>query len=235
VLFRSSGKLPVDDAAKADLSQLRALVKQSKGGAWFTVSTKTKVRAPEGFADGYPEPIPAAVMPLLRTADVSLFEAAKPELSLVVKPLGGDGLVRSAALSTVRLLDGTPLAPKKAFAKHVEVVSERGDYEDSSWLLFTWGDDGLLRRLVIWKDSDELTGGGRMMEDSVDPKDYPPEQRRDVLLAVEVFSFDVKDGKFGTITRTAFHSYVPELYEATDETGLMRVDTVFAPRKRVAK
>lgn len=228
------GTLPPDFDAEdqAALKELRALVKDSKGGRWFSVSATTAPRIPDGLVDLL---IPE-VMGLVRSSDATLFEARKAELELTLKPVTRQSVVpREAALSTLKLLDGTPTAPKRAFAKHVEVVFERSDYELTSWLLFQWGDDGLLRRVAVWRDEFEIKGGGRMMEDTVDPKDYPPETRKPLRMAAEVWRFTVADGKIAGLSRRTLFSTIgdPQSIDGLQaDEGVSAMGNVFTPRTK---
>jgi len=228
------GTLPPDFDAEdqAALKELRALVKDSKGGRWFSVSAKTAPRIPDGLV----ELLIPEVMTLVRSADATLFEARKAELELTLKPVTRQSVVpREAALSTLKLLDGTATAPKRAFAKHVEVVFERSDYEVTSWLLFQWGDDGLLRRVAVWRDEFEISGGARMMEEAVDPKAYPPQIRTPVRLAAEVWRFTVADAKVAGISRRALFSSIgdPQSIEGLQaDEGVSSMGNVFTPRTK---
>ncbi|MBE2251189.1 MAG: hypothetical protein IAE78_16740 [Myxococcus sp.] len=198
------GVLPPEFDAddRAALKALRELMASPKGGRWFSASARP-VRLPDGLDDLLlPE-----VMALVRASEVTLFEARADGLELKLKPVIRRGAVpREAALSTVRLLEGTAVAPRRVFAKHVEVVFERSDYELTSWLLIDWGDEGLLKRVTVWRDEAEISGGGRMMEAGVDPKAVPPEVRTLTHRAVEVWRFTVADAKIAAVSRQALRS-----------------------------
>ncbi|MDP3233405.1 MAG: hypothetical protein Q8N26_11560 [Myxococcales bacterium] len=228
------GLLPPDFDAddQAALKELRALVNDSKGGRWFAVSAKTVPRMPDGLVDLL---IPE-VMTLVRASDATFFEARKAELELTLKPVPREDIVpRKAALSTLKLLDGTPTTPKRAFAKHLEVIFERSDYEVTSWLLFQWGDDGLLRRVAVWRNEFEIKGGGRMMEEGGDPKDYPPEVRKPIRMAAEVWRFTVADAKVAGIVRKTLFSNIGDAESIeglqADE-GISAMGNVFTPRTK---
>lgn len=216
----------------ATFKTLRALVKDSKGGAWFSVSSKTPPRMPDGLEDLF---IPE-VLPLVRATDVTFFEASKPELALTMRPVKRDSVVpREAALSTLKLLEGTATAPRRAFAKHVEVVFERADYEITTWLLLEWGDDGLLRTLAFWREEFEVSGGGRMMEEATDPKDYPPERRTAISQSAGAWSLAVADGKISQIVRRLLLSirHDPEGIEGIQEDeGIRSIRSIFVPRSK---
>lgn len=229
-----SSTLPADFDAddQAALKELRALVKDSKGGRWFSVSAKTVPRMPDGLVDLL---IPE-VMTVVRSSDATFFEARKPELELKLKPVTRENVVpREAALSTLKLLEGTPTAPKRAFAKHVEVIFERSDYEVTSWLLFQWGDDGLLRRVAVWREEFEVRGGGRNMEPGFDPKEYPPEVRTPTRMAAEVWRLSVAEGKVAGIARRTLFSNIGDAQSIeglqADE-GISAMGNVFTPRMK---
>lgn len=225
------GMLP-DGFDPATFKALRALVKDPKGGAWFSVSSKTSPRMPDGLEDLFlPE-----VLPLVRATDLTLFEASKPELTLTLRPVKRDTAVpREAALSTMKLLEGTATAPRRAFAKHVEVVFERADYEITTWLLLEWGDDGLLRRLAFWREEFEVSGGGRMLEEGTNPKDYPPETRTAISQSAGAWSLAVVDGRISQITRRLLLSIRndPEGIEGLQENeGIRSITSTFLPRAK---
>lgn len=216
-----AGKVPgdFDEAARADVKALRELVKDSKGGKWFTVSSKSVHRLPEGFAEPYTQTLMPALTPLLRAGDVTLFEAAKAELVIVPREAKSEqlGLRRDVALSTMKLLEGTPAAPRRAFVKHVEIVYERSDDEEGTWMLLTWGDDGLIRRISMWREERETSGGGRNMEPGVDPKLIPPEVTRLRRRSVEVWDFSVANGRIGAVRQ---RTVLSERGDPDDYTGI---------------
>lgn len=216
----------------ATFKTLRSLVKDSKGGAWFSVSSKAPFRMPDGLEDL----ILPEVLPLVRATDVTFFEASKPELALTLRPVKRETAVpREAALSTVKLLEGTATAPKRAFAKHVEVVFERADYELTTWLLLEWGDDGLLRTVTFWREEFEVSGGGRMMDEGTNPKDYPPEVRTAVSQSAGAWSLSVSDGKITQIARRLLLSIRndPEGIEGLQaDEGIRAITSVFTPRPK---
>lgn len=214
-----------DAETAAEVKALRALVKNSSGGKWFSVAAKGAPRAPDGVRESG---LPPELLPLVRRSDLTLFEARgelKVELRDANTP-GVDWVSRRAGLSSMKLLDGTPTAPRKLFGKHVEVTYERSDYETTSWVLATWGDDGLLRRLTIWRSGDELSGGGRNMEEGTPKADLPPEERHHVEDALQVWRFDVTNGKVSAVAHTTLQSFLnlgEDGEELEDEEGGLRV------------
>lgn len=196
-----------DAEATAALKELRALVKYSKGGAWFSVTAKSTV-APDGLRDSG---LPRELLSLVRNSDLTLFEA-RGELEVTLRSSklpGQDWVSRRVGLSSMKLLEGKPTAPKKLFGKLMEVTYERSDYETTTWVLASWGDDGLLRRLTLWREADEVSGGGRMREEGASLAD-DPEVRRHVEDAVLVWAFDVTNGKLSSATQTVLASNPPE-------------------------
>ncbi|MER2559417.1 MAG: hypothetical protein ABTQ32_01780 [Myxococcaceae bacterium] len=225
------GTVP-DGFDPAAFKTLRTLVKDSKGGAWFSLSVKTRVRMP----DGLDELIRPELLPLVRASDLTFFEASKPELTLTLRPLDRDASApREAALSTVKLLQGTPAAPRRVFAKYVEVFSERADYEVTSWLLVDWGDDGLLRKMALWTEEFEISGGDRMREEATNPKDLPPEERRAVSQSAESWAFEVSDQKVTQITRRQLLSIQhdpQDVWGLVEDEGIRSLTFTFSPRSK---
>jgi len=221
-----------DAESNAALKELRALVKDSKGGKWFSVDRKGTAVAPDGVRESG---LPRELLALVRSSDLTLFEASG-ELEVKLrntKTPGQDWVSRRAGLSSMKLLEGTPTAPRKLFGKLSEVEFERSDYETTSWVLATWGDDGLLRRLTLWREADEVSGGGRMMDESTTPADYPPEVRRHVEDAVQVWSFDVANGKIATVTQAVLHvQSIEEGSEPHSDDGLRFSGTRFVARAK---
>lgn len=229
------GRLPdvFDADDQASLKQLRALVKDSKGGTWFSASSARPPRVPDGLEDV----LTVETRALIRTSDVTLFEAAKPGLELAPKAASYQkGVPRNAALSALKLLEGTPTAPRRAFGKHYEIFFERSDFEVSTWLLFEWGDDGLLRRVAVWGEEFEISGGERMMALDTDPKDFPPVVRTDFGRSAAVWRFAQADGKITSISYHRLTSQVgsPELRQTQIEPdeGIHLSSRTFSPRPK---
>lgn len=228
------GRLPdvFDADDQASLKQLRALVKDSKGGTWYSASTARPPRVP----DGLEEVLTAETRALIRASDVTFFEAAKPGLELAPKDATQNKSVpRNAALSALKLIEGTPTAPRRAFGKHFEIFFERSDYEVSTWLLFEWGDDGLLRRVSVWGEAFETSGGERMMALDADPKDYPPVVRTDSGRTAAVWRFAQADGKITSITHHELLSQVGNPESRTQlepDEGIRLFSATFSPRPK---
>lgn len=226
------GSLPEGFDA-ATFKTLRALVKDSKGGAWFSLSSKTPVRMPDGLEDLFlPE-----VLPLVRATDVTFFEATRPELIVTPRRSNPYPAPREAALSTLKLLEGTAAAPRRAFGKHVETVYERSDYELTTWLLLEWGDDGLLRRVAFWREEFEVSGGDRNLDIDavVAPKDLPPEVRRAVGQSAALCTFQVSDGKIERIDRRMVFSVIHEadgIVGLQEDEGIRMINATFVPRPK---
>lgn len=234
-----SGAVPgeLDEAEKAELKALRTLTKEPKAGKWFSVSSKGTTRLPEGLIDGaLIETFPPALAPLVRASDLTLFEAAKNEL-VIAKPSAqalNHGERGFTTLSTLRLLEGTPASPRRALVKHLEVYFERSDYEIGTWALLTWGEDGLLRRMVLWREEVETSGGGRNMNLDAPEKDWPPEVTTLRRRVAEAWAFTVADGKIGAIRQRVVRSEIgsPEGYGLSADEGISTIVTTFEPKAK---
>ena len=87
----------------------------------------------------------------------------------------------------------------------------------------------------MWRDEFEVSGGGRMMEDAVDPKDYPPETRTPIRMAAEVWRFTVADAKVAGLARKTLFSSIGDAQSIdglrADE-GISAMGNVFTPRTK---
>jgi hypothetical protein len=130
---------PMDEEDATLLGTLQR-ASMEPGGRWFAATTKPPVVAPDGLA------FPEFALPFLSAAEVTLFES-KATSAAIARPKVEEGMTAERR-SDVRLLEGTAAAPKRIAFRHVRQVSDRVEYQESTWVLLRFGDDGQLDRIA---------------------------------------------------------------------------------------
>lgn len=189
-------------------------------GRWYSMATRPAVRLPEGLEGVLPD----AVLPMLRVADVTLFESKSQKLEQgpLRASTGIDGPSREVSISNVQLLEGTAQQPVRVLLRQREVVYERSDFETTTWVLVEWK-DGLIARVATFEQESSVSGGTRNLElDGVEGKVEVPPERTDLLrVSTVVIRVITQAGKIAALEVKALDSRTGnEMVGVTEEDGL---------------
>ncbi|MDX2013345.1 MAG: hypothetical protein SFW67_24325 [Myxococcaceae bacterium] len=144
---------PMDEGDAALLSAVESASKATSG-KWFAASTKRVTQPPDGLAQAFP----GFALPFLDAADVTLFES-KATSATIPRLRVEEGLTAEKR-SDLLLLEGTSAAPRFAVFKHVKQVSDRVEYQESTWVLLRWTEAGHLDRVATLMQVLDADGSG---------------------------------------------------------------------------
>jgi hypothetical protein len=144
---------PFDADDAAVLATLMG-VAAKPGEKWFTASAKSVPKAPDGLNQAFP----AYALPFMSASEVSFFESKAKNADLPRLRVQ-EGLMAERR-SDVALLEGTPTAPRLAAFRNLRQISDRVEYQESTWVLVRWAEDGRLERVASLMQTRDADGGG---------------------------------------------------------------------------
>ncbi len=94
----------------------------------------------------------------MTAGEVTLFES-KAKSADIARLKVQEGLMAERR-SDLTLLEGSATAPRLAAFRNLRQISDRVEYQESSWVLLRWAEDGRLERVVSLMQTRNADGGG---------------------------------------------------------------------------